>query len=283
MALKEVKCYNCGSNESTYFDTENGYTLVKCSGCGLLYVNPRPSEEDITEALKLGIHQGEEVKCFTGVYKPYFLDKYATVLSDFFPEEKAELKGKKWLDIGCGYGEFLQALDIHSKGELTTIGSEPNEIKMQYARKNGLDVSYIDLASHHEMYDFISLLNVFSHLPDPPDFFSKLKKNLNPGGEIFLQTGHTCHLSRRQHIKPYQLPDHLSFANQEIVENIFRRLGFEIVDVRIYKPEWHPYTVDYYKLMKDLVKAVLFFYKKRRNPLFPRHKFQDMFIRCRLN
>jgi SAM-dependent methyltransferase len=281
MALKEVNCYNCGSSEYTPYDSENGFNLVKCNGCGLLYVNPRPDEEDISAALKLGIHQGEEVINFTGVYKPFFLDKYAKVLADFFPKEKGELEGKTWLDVGCGYGEFIQALTIHTDGKLKVKGSDPNETKTQYAKSQGLDVGYIDLDTHKGKYDFISFLNVYSHIPEPPQFIEDLKKNLNPGGSVFMQTGHTAHLPQGQHIRPYQLPDHLSFANQEIVENIFHKVGFETVDVHIYRPEWHPYTMNYWRLFKDIVNKILG-RRKNPNPILPKHPYQDMFIQFRM-
>ena len=111
--------------------------------------------------------------------------------------------------------------------------------------------------------------------------FLILKKNLAPNGEIFLQTGHTCHLPVKYHHRPYQMPDHLSFANREIVENIFKKLGFEIVHVNIYKNEFFPYTFNLTRFIKEFVKVLL---RRRKSfaGLIPRYPYQDMFIRCRL-
>ena len=277
----EVNCYSCGAKEYNYYDSENGYNLVKCSKCGLLYVNPRPSLEDISKALATGVHSGENAINFTGKYEEQKIKKYLRILADFYPEEKAELNDKKWLDIGCGYGEFLEALRIYTNDRIDAKGSDPNEAKARFAQTKSLNVSYIDLDTHFEKYNYISLLNVFSHIPDPVKFFADLKKNLAPNGEVFLQTGHTCHLPAKHHHKPYQMPDHLSFANQEIVENIFKRLGFEIVNVKIYKNEFYPYTFNLLTFLKEVVKVLL---RRRDNfkGLIARYPYQDMFMRCRL-
>jgi len=281
MNLKEIPCYNCGSKEYNFYDSENGYNLVKCSKCGLLYINPRPSLEDISKALATGVHTGEKAINFTGKYDETKINKYLRILNEFYPKNSFGLSGKKWLDIGCGYGELLEALRIYTEGKAITKGSDPNLAKAQFAQTKNLDVSFVDIDTHTEKYDVISLLNVYSHIPDPVVYLSNLKKNLNPKGEILLQTGHTCHLPVKHHRRPYQMPDHLHFANQEIVENIFKRLGFEVVHVNIYRNEFFPYTFNLWKFLKEVAKVFL---RRRKSfhGLIPRYPYQDMFIRCRI-
>lgn len=282
MKLIETTCYNCGSGKYEYYDSENGFNLVKCSVCGLLYVNPRPSPEDISQAMATGLHRGDKVINCTSKYNVYKLKKYKRILNEFYPKDKCNLCGKKWLDIGCGFGELIEALRIYTSGKLDTLGSEPNITKALFARSNNLNVNYIDMNSHTDKYDVISLLNVYSHIPDPVQFISGLKKNLNPNGEIFLQTGHTCHLSVKQHRRPYQLPDHLHFANQGIVVGIFQRLGFELIHVNIYRHEFFPYTFNLWKFIKEVIKIILG-KRKNFNGLIPRFPRQDMFLRCKLS
>ena len=50
----DVTCYQCGSNESRAYAEENGFRLVKCDRCGLLYVSPRPSDAEISEGMRTG-------------------------------------------------------------------------------------------------------------------------------------------------------------------------------------------------------------------------------------
>lgn len=231
--MENVICYNCGSNNASYFAQENGFSLVKCAGCGLLYVNPRPNAEEVDQAHKLGQHRGAELIQTTGFYDFSKVSSYTETLKEVFGEGKV-LKGKRWLDIGCGFGEFLEALNKFSSDGVIARGVEPNVKKAAAARKNGLDVSYFDLAEHPEKYDYISILNVYSHLPDPLRTISEWKNLLLPGGQLILETGDTADLAVEQHPKPYYLPDHLSFASEKIVTNILEKSGFEVLGVYKY-------------------------------------------------
>ncbi len=250
--MEKVLCYSCGNPDSTFFDQENGFTLSKCSGCGLLYVNPRPDTHEIDQAHKLGQHHGAELIRTTGYRDFSKVSSYLSTLGNLF-SQREPLKDKKWLDIGCGYGEFIEALNKFSSNTLSAKGVEPNVMKVSAARKKGLDVSYFDLSTHHDKYDYISLLNVYSHLPDPRQIIGEWKNLLKPGGQLILETGDTANLSSEQHPKPYYLPDHLSFASEKIVTGILESLGFEILGVYKY-PEvrMHPSAV-----FREVLKALI--------------------------
>ena len=70
-ALEEVPCLLCKSTSWTDYDTENGYRLVKCSDCGLLFTNPRPSSSEIDAASKSGMHKGDEELEVSGEFRPF--------------------------------------------------------------------------------------------------------------------------------------------------------------------------------------------------------------------
>ncbi|HTC00031.1 MAG TPA: class I SAM-dependent methyltransferase [Ferruginibacter sp.] len=279
MSLITINCYNCGSSEYSLYDIENGYKYVKCKNCNLIYLNPRPVNEDISASHKIGEHRGNKLINVTGKYKKQKITKYVNTLKDFY--KKDELENKNWLDIGCGFGEFMEALILYTNSEIKIKGSEPNKYKIQSCKSRELDVSFIDLDNWDEKYDFISLLNVYSHLPDPIEFLKKIKRFLNPNGELFIETGHSSHLPVKYHQKPYYAPDHLSFANKEIVENILQRLGFEIIKTEVYRVENFPRITDIKGNLKQLARIFL-----RRggswSNLLAKYPNRDMFIRARL-
>lgn len=272
--MEEVRCYNCKSRDSIPYATENGYCLVKCRGCGLLYVNPRPSAEEIVEGAQQGIHKGDVTLDHTGKFDPLKLPFYKRVLHDLYPDGP---RAKLWLDIGCGHGELLASVKQIYKDAVSIKGSEPNIYKQQAARSKGLDVTYFDIFDHSDKYDVISLLNVFSHLPDPQFFLSRCGEMLNSNGELVLETGDSAHLSAEEHFRPLYLPDHLSFASQQIVCDILRRTGFEVVAVKHY-PIVYPNVLS---IGKEVVKLVWPGQKSRLKYLLsPKYKV-DMFIRAR--
>jgi len=231
--MQEVVCYNCQGTDSDPYAVENGFNLVKCRYCGLLYVNPRPAEEEIDEALRYGMHKGEQTLKTTGWYHPERVSEYVQTLGSIFPDGfPAGIKS--WLDIGCGHGEFLAAIRQFGGDRVSALGIEPNRHKQMAARKRGLNVKFFDLASHNAKYDAISILNVFSHLPDPPTTLGQWLCLLKPGGILILQTGDTANLTAEMHYRPFYLPDHLSFASEAIVTSILSGLGLRVETVHKY-------------------------------------------------
>lgn len=274
--MNTKECYFCGSTSSKHYAEENGYNLVKCVECGLIFINNRPNDDEIKEAHKQGIHKGVELVDVTGEYNAEKEDLYLKVLDDLYGKEK--LAGGEWLDIGCGHGEFITAVSIWDDN-FSVRGSEPNVKKQESARSRGLDVNFINLKSHNTKYDVISMLNVYSHLPNPPEFFSQLKNILKQNGELILETGDSSHLSAVDHYRPFYLPDHLSFASQEIVVGILEDLGFEIIKIKKY-----PYMkFNLVKIFKEFIKTVLPNYRSKLKYYFSKkYSDTDMFIRARL-
>lgn len=271
--MKSVACYHCGSNRHSFYAAENGFTLVRCDGCGLLYVTPRPDEREIAAGHELGVHQGEQKLEVTGRFAEVKVGRYLNILRDFFGDELRE-KSVSWLDIGCGHGEFLVALREFSGGKIVAKGVEPNLAKQESARSRGLDVGYYDLRTEARRYDFVSALNVYGHLPDPPATLSDWRRLLNPEGELLLETGDTAELPANKHPKPFYLPDHLSFASRRIVADLLRRIGFDVLDSRVYywvKPG--PVTVT-----KETVKL---FWPGKKSSLRYMFRPTDLYIRAR--
>jgi len=278
-----VSCYSCGSRHHTPYATENGCSLVKCGGCGLLYVNPRPSDEEIEEGVKIGAHKGDETLESTGHYMTTKVAMYRQVLKDIYGTE-LQIGKRTWLDVGCGHGELLVALQNVCRNNVAAKGIEPNRHKIAAARKRGLDIGHFDLASHDEQYDFISLLNVYSHLTSPPDFFRLVKQRLRPKGEVLVETGDTASLGADQHPRPFLLPDHLSFGSQQILSRMLKEIGFEIISVNKYPA----LKLRFMKglILKDIVKLVLPHKKSQLSALYSSlraAKYQtDMWIRARV-
>ena len=188
---------------------------------------------------------------------------------------------KTWLDIGCGHGEFIEAVESYFNG-VSVKGTEPNVHKAESARKRGLNVSYFDIESHEQKYEVVSMLNVYSHLPHPPVFLKSLVNILEPDGELILETGDTAGFPACDHYRPFCLPDHLSFASEGIVVGLLERQGFEILSVKKY-PFMRGNLSD---IFRELIKAILpqYRYKSRLKYCFKRSKYSqtDMFIRARL-
>jgi SAM-dependent methyltransferase len=277
--MKNVNCYYCGDSKSNFYASENGYNLVKCNTFGLLYVNPRPSDNDILQAHKTGQHKGDELLTVTGSFQDSKVKNYKEVLAELFGTE-FPIHINSWLDIGCGHGEFLLAIQEFSNTNPILKGLEPNVEKQKSGQKYSLDISDFDLSKHSAKYDVISLLNVYSHLPDPAQSIADLKSYLQPNGMILIETGDGSHFSIEDQIRPFYLPDHLSLASEMHVVNLLKRNGFEISS--ILKLPLDP-SLSMISFAKELIKWFIPSKASRLKYLLNRKKYSqvDMYILAR--
>jgi len=231
--LIDSVCPVCGESASEPYADENGFHLVRCKECTLLYVTPRPAPKATAAAHQYGMHHGDTTIAVTGRYRPSRIRKYLGVLRGVYgPSLPAGLIS--WVDVGCGHGEFLAALRAFGEARLTLIGLEPNVHKAAGCVSRGFDVRTCALQDLPGAFSAISLLNVFSHLQDPKAFLRDCAARLEPGGELLLETGDTAHFPPEHHPRPLYLPDHLLFANEAIIRRVFRDLNLDVVSVHRY-------------------------------------------------
>lgn len=141
--MTAARCYNCGSDRYIGYAEENGYTLVRCCGCGLLYVANPPDPDEISQAHLQGRHSGRQQLHMTGRFDAGKVSRYLDVLAELFDDEIPA--AKTWLDVGCGHGEFMLAVQRWSGGIIRIEGTDPNEQKRRSAGDRGLRVDFHDL------------------------------------------------------------------------------------------------------------------------------------------
>lgn len=238
--LEYIACPYCGGAQSDPWTVENGYTAVKCRECGLVYVNPRPAQSAIKKSVEIGIHAtvGGELD-MVGGFDEAMVWQLKKRLLELFPGH--ELRGRmvKWLDIGTGHGELLLALDQIVSRPSIIRGVEPCKPRLESARKRGLDVTDQDLADIDGEYDYVSLVNVFSHLVDPRGFLTAIRQKIRSGGSILLVTGNGGDIRAEEYPDPLYLPDHLLFAGEAHIVALLQEADFGEVIVQRYR-RWLP-------------------------------------------
>jgi len=179
-----ILCPYCDGTDSAHWAQENGFTAVKCLSCGLIYVNPRPVPALIDEAVETGVHNNVDHGRTAVAHRAGSkVRRYRKILSSMFDDVWADTKRISWLDVGSGYGEILEAVAELAPPGSRVEGLEPMEPKRTAARERGLMVRAGYLFDVREQFDFVSLVNVFSHIPDFRSFLEDLKKVLPLGQE----------------------------------------------------------------------------------------------------
>jgi len=233
-ATEAIDCPYCSDSGGQPWATENGFTAVKCPGCGLVYVNPRPADTLISEAVETGVHSNVEhgrtaivrrVRSKVNFYKRVF----ASLFRDVW-EDRREIS---WLDIGAGYGEVVEAVSALSTPDSRIEGIEPMRPKATRARARGLKVDEKYLCDVTKKFDFVSLVHVYSHIPDFRVFLGEIKNVLADNGEFYLETGNIGDVvDSREVPTELDLPDHLVFAGEQHLRGYLSEAGFSIVAIK---------------------------------------------------
>lgn len=238
-----ISCPNCEQSVASPWAHESGFTLMKCTGCGLLYVNPRPLLSTISEASVSGVHGTKDGRLVvTSHRKPKKVARNRRIFAEFFREEIAAGRSLRWMDIGAGYGEAVEAAASLMPLGSYICGIEPMQVKMQAARDHGLEITDTPLAEIKEKFDVISMINVFSHIPDFRGFLCEIRQRLHPGGVFFLETGNGADLNQPTDFPDrLDLPDHLVFTGRQQMKQMLEKSGFILercAEKRVDSPLW---------------------------------------------
>lgn len=110
--------------------------------------------------------------------------------------EKASLKNKSVIDIGCGGGILTEAMALLSAAHVTGIDmSEPalNVAKLHQI-ESGTHVEYLLIpaeeiaAQRPKQYDIVTCLEMLEHVPDPASIVEAAAALVKPGGSVFFST-----------------------------------------------------------------------------------------------
>ncbi|HRR97004.1 MAG TPA: class I SAM-dependent methyltransferase, partial [Candidatus Ratteibacteria bacterium] len=181
--MREINCNLCGKREEELLFVKNGFNIVKCKNCGLVYVNPQPEQQEIN-------------KYYNEIYKskrePTDRKKRAKVKEamKIIGSIKRIVKSEKLklLDIGCGFGYVLKAgKDIGWE----VMGLDMAEWMVEYARKEfGVKAEvgkFPGINFKAESFDIITLLEVIEHLPDPSLGLKDICTVLKKGGYLIVR------------------------------------------------------------------------------------------------
>jgi len=109
--------------------------------------------------------------------------------------EKAQLKGKHLLDIGCGGGIFTESA-AQNGAQVTGIDVCPEALQVAklHQQINHLNIQYElttaeDKAkSHPQAYEVVTCLELLEHVPDPKSIVQACAQLVKPGGHVFFST-----------------------------------------------------------------------------------------------
>ena len=109
--------------------------------------------------------------------------------------DRAPLRGRRVLDIGCGGGLLSESL-AQAGADVTAIDLAPELVKVArlHALETGVDIDYRvqaaeDLAAEQpHSFDVVTCMEMLEHVPDPSAIIAACRTLLKPDGQLFLST-----------------------------------------------------------------------------------------------
>ena len=267
LKLETVGCDLCGESQASLVthttDHEHGvdgvFNVVRCDGCGLHYLNPRPAPEAIGQCypgdyyaysggraqsggpgmktrVKRLIRANRSLSAVARMIKP--LRHLATdiAIADDLP---GWIKPGKVLDVGCGVGAFLDAM---RENGWATAGIEPDEVAAGRAREKDHQIvcqsatDPLDEAFAGDSFDLILMSHSLEHVHSPTQALANLRPLLKPEtGRLIIEVPNLESLLTYwfgELSLAFDTPRHLYMFSPDTLAQVLQKTGFDVLSMR---------------------------------------------------
>lgn len=178
----------------------------------------------------------------------YFQNKINKILT-LYPKNGMEI-----LDVGCGWGDFLQILD---NNQLPYLGIDVSQEAVAICREKTLKcqkADLIDLSSNNrQKYSVVTFFQVIEHLKNPLKYLKAAKKLLKKNG-VLLITIPNNNSPLRTLFGPkwsvYNTPSHYFFYSKKSLGRLLKMAGFNKFEIKIDPPRYFSLNYVLQKIFK---------------------------------
>jgi SAM-dependent methyltransferase len=244
LSLVSVGCCICEADDAApvavgedfeYRTSPDTFLAMRCHGCGLVYLNPRPSLDELSRIYPQNYHAFDfNEERFGLVYKVRRRLEARRVLS--WCRELGD--DARIIDVGCGDGFHLRLLRDFGKPGWKLEGVDSDERAVMAATRDGLKVhqgtvEQLELAQ--ASYDLALLIQTIEHVADPPAVLRAVRSLLKPGGTLVIVTDNTdspdFRFFKGRHWGGYHFPRHWNLFNIDSLRALAGKVEMEVASL----------------------------------------------------
>lgn len=207
---------NIPNEEEIKQDKEIRLKLYQCKGCGLVQFDCKPVDY-YRDVIRSGGFSSTMVELRKSQYR-HLIESY-------------HLENKKFIEVGCGQGEFLSVL---TEFPVDAYGVEHKHDLVEIARKRGLNVSEAFVENKNTViengpFDVFLSFNFLEHQPDPNGMLQGIYENLKEDGMGLIT------VPSLEYILEYNgyyelIRDHLVYYTFDTLQFVLEKNGFEVLE-----------------------------------------------------
>ena len=256
--MEYINCNICGIDDAQFLFSKKDkfriskedFNVVRCKNCGLIYINPRPTEEEIVrfypetyswkETLRTGPFFTKIIRRLEKRYRYQLLNYEVNKVLTY-----TGLKSGKVLDIGCGAGDRLEVFrrkgfDTYGVEISSAAGHAKEHLKLNVVEGDLFKAQYPS-----DFFDVITMHNVLEHVHSPRKLLQEINKVLKAKGYLIVQVPNIDSIQYRIFGKQwaaFDVPRDLSYFKPSLVTRLLENEGFQVLLVDHTSSWWHPPT-----------------------------------------
>jgi SAM-dependent methyltransferase len=236
LKTEPVVCNLCGSPAHTLLAVENNFDIRVCAGCGLVYVSPQPCREELPRFYE-EMYPDQEEATVASRSLGYVERHLRGLVSRRLP------RGGRLLEVGCGYGRFLRALEgLPLELEALEVSAEAASHAEQTVPGLRVQRCTVEEAQFPDgRFDCIVLIAVLEHLKDPRAVLRQLHRWLAPGGVVVILVPWVQNFLRVKRFFPwlpvhFEAPRHLFDFSPSTLHRYLDEEGYGDIRMEVARP-----------------------------------------------
>jgi 2-polyprenyl-3-methyl-5-hydroxy-6-metoxy-1,4-benzoquinol methylase len=218
--MSNQNCYLCNKKSSPIYQLNNR-AIYRCINDDLFFSFDKQNGQFTYDLDYYEFSPYNQTQFFNNIYFKNKLNK----IKELFPNGKPNI-----LDVGCGWGNFLQLL---KKNRLSYLGIDLSQQAVDICQEKELNCQKADLINLSKIkgqkYSVITFFQVIEHLKNPLDYLKASKKLLKKNGILLITTPNNNSPLRSlfgSKWSVYNTPSHYYFYSKKSLGRLLRTAGF---------------------------------------------------------